>query len=247
MSGTSLILSRSDGLSDVTITGLPSGGGSPLEVTTEDISNISFTEGLTAAIDLTTVNVAVDTGISVPANTVTILANWGASTDGATAGRDLPWFAMPIEEWERLDGVDVGDTPTQGNARLTRTWRDADITTVGGVMARQIWIGKGNNGNIFVWSDNTGWDIYPFRVRFEIHVPITVVTGVTGEGGGGGGTTVVANPTGTDGDNLNRISIGGTNYVIVGGGGTTLDIAGLAEPSVNPAGGHRHHGDRERL
>ena len=36
------------------------------------------------------------------------------------------------------------------------------------------------------------------------------------------GTTVVANPTGTDGDDLTRVSIAGTNYVIPeGGGGTT--------------------------
>ena len=39
--------------------------------------------------------------------------------------------------------------------------------------------------------------------------------------GAGGGTTVVANPTGTDGDDLTRVSIAGTNYVIPAGGGST--------------------------
>ena len=37
--------------------------------------------------------------------------------------------------------------------------------------------------------------------------------------GAGGGTTVVANPAGTDGDDLTRVSIAGTNYVIPEGGG----------------------------
>ena len=181
--GDTTVQAALDTLDDLTIS-----GGTPLAVTTADIASITFTEGLTAEIDPAAINTAVDTGIAVPANTKTILVNYGASTDAATAGRDLLWFPMPIEEWERLDGVDVGDTPTQGNARFTRIWRDADITAVGAVMARQVWLGKGNNGNIFVWSDNTAWDIYPFRARFEIHEPLTVVTDVTGGGGGGGGT-----------------------------------------------------------
>ena len=183
--GDTTVQAALDTLDDLTISG---GGGTPLAVTTADIASITFTEGLTAEIDPAAINTAVDTGIAVPANTKTILVNYGASTDAATAGRDLLWFPMPIEEWERLDGVDCGDTPTQGNARFTRIWRDADITAVGAVMARQVWLGKGNNGNIFVWSDNTAWDIYPFRARFEIHEPLTVVTDVTGGGGGGGGT-----------------------------------------------------------
>ena len=41
----------------------------------------------------------------------------------------------------------------------------------------------------------------------------------------GGGTTVVANPAGTDGDDLSRVSIAGTNYVIPeGGGGTDPEV-----------------------
>ena len=39
-----------------------------------------------------------------------------------------------------------------------------------------------------------------------------------------GGTIVTANPTGTDGDDLTRIAIDGTNYVIPAGGGTAFDI-----------------------
>ena len=165
---------------------LGGGGGGPLSTTTTDIPNITFTEGVNVAIDITATNSAVDTGIAVPANTKTILLNYGAATTMANSGIDLPWFAIPIEEWDRLDAVDAGDTPTVGNSRFTRTWLDNNVTLVGGVQARQVWYGKGNNGNIFVWSDNTGWDIHPFRVRFEIHTPVTVVTEVTGGGGGGG-------------------------------------------------------------
>ena len=50
--------------------------------------------------------------------------------------------------------MNAGDTPTQGNTRFTRTWRNTDITTLGGTAARQIWIAKGNNGNVFVFTDN---------------------------------------------------------------------------------------------
>ena len=148
---------------------LPAGGG---------ISSgaITFSEA-SVDIEFPSAHAAFDTGIAKPDNTVTILVNYGASTDAATAGIDLPWFVIPIEEWDRLTPVDAGDSPTQANARFTRTWRDADITANGGTMARQVWIARGNNGNIFVFTDNTDWDIYPFRARFEIHTP----------GGGGGG------------------------------------------------------------
>ena len=61
---------------------------------------------------------------------------------------------------------------------------DADITAIGGVMARQVWLARGNNGNIFVFSDNMNWDINPFRARFEIHETISVLSDVAGGGGG---------------------------------------------------------------
>ena len=225
--GDTTVQAALDTLDDLTISG---GGGTPLAVTTADIANITFTEGLTAEIDPAAINTAVDTGIAVPANTKTILVNYGASTDAATAGRDLLWFPMPIEEWERLDGVDVGDTPTQGNARFTRIWRDADITAVGAVMARQVWLGKGNNGNIFVWSDNTAWDIYPFRARFEIHEPLTVVTDVTGGGGGGGGTADGVVTAGTVADTTLTLTRSvGADVTITDL--PTLDIAGLPNQS----------------
>ena len=187
--------SPSDDLTTVTIAGtdyaIPGGGGggSPLTVTTEDIASVTFTEGMNVGIEFTNTNVAIDTGIAVPANTVTILANWGAASTDATAGLDLPWFALPIEEWDRLDPVDAGDTPTQGNIRFTRTWRDTDVTSLGGTQARQIWIGKGNNGNVFVWTDNVLYDAHPFRVASRSTKPLTVVTDVTG---GGGSSTFAA-------------------------------------------------------
>ena len=153
-------------------------GGGTLALTTEEATRVSYTEGM-ATINFTATNSAVDTGIAMPANTVTISVNYGAATDDALAAIDLPWFDIPIEEWNRLDGVDAGDTPTHDNVRMTRTWRDTNVTTTGATSARQVWFAKGNNGNIFVMTDNTGWDIHPFRARFEIHEAITVVTGVT--------------------------------------------------------------------
>ena len=153
-------------------------GGGTLALTTEEATRVSYTESM-ATINFTATNSAVDTGIAIPANTVTISVNYGAATDDALAAIDLPWFEIPIEEWNRLDGVDAGDTPTHDNVRMTRTWRDTNVTTTGATQARQVWLAKGNNGNIFVMTDNTSWDIHPFRARFEIHEAITVVTGVT--------------------------------------------------------------------
>ena len=155
-------------------------GGSFVSAKIIEIASVTFEEESVDFIDFTEVNVAVDTGIPVPPNTKTIGVNYGASTDADLGGIDLPWFPIPIEEWDRLEGLDVGDGPTQANARFTRTWRDTDIATAGGVMARQVWIGKGNNGNVFVFSDNVIYDIHPFRVRFEIHTIVEVVTGVSG-------------------------------------------------------------------
>ena len=159
--------------------GEPGEPGAPLVATTTETTRVTFEEA-TTEIAFTATNVAVDTGIPVPENTKTFHVNYGASTDTATVGRDLLWFPMPIEEWERIDPVDVGDPPAQATTRFTRTWHDPDITAVGGTGARQVWIGKGNNGNIFVWTDNVAWDIYPFRARFEIHEAITVVSGIEG-------------------------------------------------------------------
>ena len=42
--------------------------------------------------------------------------------------------------------------------------------------------------------------------------------------GAGGGTTVAANPTGTDGDDLTRLAIAGTNYNIPGGGSGAITL-----------------------
>ena len=219
-----------------TITLPDAGGGTPLTVTTTDIANVSFTEEQNTGINFTVINSAVDTGIAVPANTKTILANWGASTNSLLSGIDLPWYAMPIEEWERLEGVDAGDNPTKNSARFTRTWRDADITQTGATMARQIWIGKGNNGNIFTWSDNVGWDIYPFRARFEIHETVSVVTDVTG-GGGGGSTTFTAltdTPSSITADQCVQGNTGGTALIFAACGSGAGDITAVT--TVNDSG-----------
>ena len=166
------------------------GAGAPLVKTTVDVTRLTYSESMVVVeFPTTPIHVAVDTGIAVPVGTKTLLVNYGASTSGATAGIDLLWFPVPIEEWDRLVPVLAGAAPTHDNVRFTRTWRDTDITALGGTQARQVWLLKGVNGNVFVMTDNAGWDIHPFRVRFEIQETITVVADVTGnvDGGGGGG------------------------------------------------------------
>ena len=166
------------------------GGGGVLFRTLAEATKVTFQEAFVASIDFTAINVAVDTGIAVPANTKTFHVNYGSShVDDDDSGIDLIWFPVPIEEWERLDGVEVGDAPTQGNVRFTRSWRDTDVGTAGGVTARQVWLSRGNSGNIFVMTDNVGYDIFPFRARFEIHEAVSVLSDVTS---GAAPTTPVA-------------------------------------------------------
>ena len=155
------------------------GGISTLFKTNVETTKITFEEALVDSIDFTETNMALDTGIAVPANTKTFHINYGSSYAADDSGIDLIWFAIPIEEWNRLDGVDAGDAPTQENVRFTRTWRDADLTSGGGTAARQVWLSRGNNGNIFVMSDSVSYDIIPFRVRFEIHEAVSVLSDVT--------------------------------------------------------------------
>ena len=164
------------------------GGGSGGATVTTDVTRLSYEEAM-MDIPFTAANVAVDTGIAVPANTKTFWVNYGSTYDTDEGGIDLVWYAIPIEEWDRLESVDVGDAPSKASARFTRTWRDANIETIGGTTARQVWLGKGSNGNIFVWTDNDTWDIYPFRARFEINEDVTVL--VSGGVGGGTGTTLI--------------------------------------------------------
>ena len=54
-------------------------------------------------------------------------------------------------------------------------------------------------------------------------------------GGGGGGTLVGANPDGTDGDDLSRISIDGTNFNIAGSGVGSVTQVGTLTNSFNSA------------
>ena len=242
--------SPSDDLTTVTIAGtdyaIPGGGGgggTPVTVTTADVASVTYVDGLNVGIEFTNTNEAIDTGIAVPANTKTILANWGAASTDATAGLDLPWFALPIEEWERLDPVDAGATPTQGNSRFTRTWRDTDVTTLGGTQARQIWIAKGNNGNVFVFTDNVLYDAHPFRVRFEIHTPLTVVTDVTG---GGGSTTFAAltdTPTTITADQCVTGNAAGDALVFAACGSGSGDITSVSTASDSGLAGGADAGD----
>ena len=85
--------SPTDDLTTVTIAGtdyaVSSGGGGSLTLTTEDIANVSFTEGVNLGIEFTNTNEAIDTGIAVPANTKTILANWGSGINRRNR-RDRP-------------------------------------------------------------------------------------------------------------------------------------------------------------
>ena len=155
------------------------GGISTLFKTLVETTKITFEEAVVDAIDFTATNMALDTGIAVPANTKTFHINYGSSYAADDSGIDLLWFPVPIEEWNRLEGVDAGDSPTQENVRFTRTWRDADLTSGGGTAARQVWLARGNNGNIFVMSDSVSYDIIPFRVRFEIHEVVSVLSDVT--------------------------------------------------------------------
>ena len=121
--GTVLTADGAQGSSYQPSTGGGGGGGAVVKTSTE-VTKITFAEGVVGSIPITAdnLNIAVDTGLAVPAGTKTFHVNYGATGTTATSGIDLPWYTVPIEEWDRLDPVDVGDAPTQGNARFTRGW-----------------------------------------------------------------------------------------------------------------------------
>ena len=127
-------------------------------------------------IDFTEINSAVDTGITVPANTRLILINLGAASDNGMASKDLIWVALPITEWDRMDGVDVGDVRTQNNVRVAQTHYSNDVASVTTLPLedRIIYLMRGNNGNVFVSADDLQADIYPLTVIFEIHTTLTL-------------------------------------------------------------------------
>ena len=149
-----------------------------LKEPTTDTGSVSHYELMeeSANIDFTEINSAVDTGITVPANTRLILINLGAASDNGMASKDLIWVALPITEWDRMDGVDVGDVRTQNNVRVAQTHYSNDVASVTTLPLedRIIYLMRGNNGNVFVSADDLQADIYPLTVIFEIHTTLTL-------------------------------------------------------------------------
>ena len=82
-----------------------------------------------------------------------------------------------------MDGSDAGDGPTVANSRGTRIWDNSNVTTVGGSGARQVFLMKGNNGNVLIATENTAQGAWPFRARFEVHETVAVGGDVSGGGG----------------------------------------------------------------
>ena len=213
------------------------GGGTPLVLTKEIVTRVTTEEAGGENFLFTNDNEfeAVDTGIGVPAGTKTILLNYGASNTNAQSGVDLPWWPVTIEEYNRLDPTTVGAGPTAATCRFTRTWRNDNISVNGATGARQIWFGKLANGNIVLWSDNDSWDIIPFRVRFEIHEDVEVVTDATGNVVGGDGTGGADGADGADGATGPAGPAGAAGAA--GPKGDTGDTGDMGDPGAAGAAG----------
>ena len=101
---------------------------------------------------------------------------------------------------------------SQASASPDKTYDDADMDFV---LANDV-VYQHENPGVGTNTHTHGSDI---RANIGIYYNLSY-----NHGSLVGGTIVTANPTGTDGDDLTRIAIDGTNYVIPAGGGTAFDI-----------------------
>ena len=124
---------------------------------------------------------------------------WVAASHDLTSNAVMTVYA---QSFSGSDGADGMDSTVPGPAGAT----GADSTVPGPVGP------IGLTGTVVTANPSgaaTGADLTKIQIGSTIH-------DVAG-GGGGGGTIVAANPSGSDGSDLTRIAIGGTNWVIPAG------------------------------
>ena len=127
-----------------------------------------------------------------------------------------------ISSTERSSGHDPDNQPGYW-LKLSEGMAYEVITSGSHRIAARTIIVDGNNDNVYLCTttQTTPRDLsYIAAQAASIGGAFILLNG-----GGSGGTTVTANPTGTDGDNLERITIDGTNYNLpepMGGGLTAV-------------------------
>ena len=203
VTGTTLTLTRSIG-GDVTITGLPTGGGGTFTINT--LPNLP-----TAQIADRDVLAIEDNSNSWAQHHITVGELAARLADGTTI--------------TSAAGTLTAASPFQGT-----TFYTADIAPGDPVLMRDISLGV-NHSLSLEHLYGQMFTIAALHQTAPANDDQIVIRDVSSnilrhvrwdqfnQGSGGGGTTVVANPAGTDGADLTRIAIGGTNYNIAGGSG----------------------------
>ena len=253
VSGTTLTLERTVG-DDVTITGLPSGGGGASVTNDVILFGAPENESTTVAPSrnaVATMGEVLD--FRTPDSTGTTGHVW---TKTATEG-----------EWAAIDAVDIA--AYSSSATYERGSRNSIVTH-----ANHVWVYVSTQRNTnhdpeqfpqYWWkvdtpirvlnhdsATTTHWRSGDFfltetgQLRIATATlsasPADIISDHTGadqeflwlnEPGGGNGTTVTANPSGTDGADLIRIAIAGTNYNVAGRISWGFVIDTLLVPELN--------------
>ena len=188
----------------------------------------------TGDLDIGTSNQWVAAGTDVvPAAAEWILFNGGALTSDADDAPNADWKWINAADWRLLTAASASDAVADGTGMLFVDWVSNDISTTN-FTRRDVKIGRTSTNTVLVAVMDASEDLTGATIRY--------VTGV-------GGTAVAANPTGTDGTDLTRITIGPTNYNLPAGGeggggdvtgidagtGIRIDDGDTATPEVNIA------------
>ena len=182
--------------------------------------------------ELWTGNIAISTAhqwnaagtVAVPDAATWILWNGGklaAAADDAPTG---DWKWINAADWRALTAAAVGDALADGTGIPFAEWAVGDISPSPSFVRRDVIFGRTATNTPLVSSGDAAEDFVGASIRYVTGIGGTAAAGADGVDGADG-TIVTANPTGSDGVDLTRITIAGDNFNIAGGGGGTLPAA----------------------
>ena len=197
------------------IAGGSDGGDSSVELWTGDLDIGTSNQWVAAGTD------------AVPDSAEWILFNGGALTSDTDDAPNADWKWINAADWRLLTAASAAQAVADGTGMLFVDWVSNDISTTN-FTRRDVKIGRTSTNTVLVAVMDASEDLTGAAIRY--------VTGV-------GGTAVAANPTGTDGTDLTRLAIGGTNYNIAGGeGGGSGDVTGI-DAGTGHTNRRRGHGN----
>ena len=173
--------------------------------------------------ELWTGNIAISTAhqwnaagtVAVPDAATWILWNGGKLAAAADDAPNADWKWINAADWRALTAAAVGDALADGTGMLFTEWVTSDISPSPSFSRRDVAIGRTATNTVLISSGDASEDFVGASIRY--------VTGIGGTAAAGAdGTIVVANPSGSDGVDLTRVTIGADNFNIAGGGGSGI-------------------------